>query len=87
MKKVNFKNFEVYVGIDKSATVVRDIRKDLANMIYTQFVGLVAHALAYKIYFSDGELELDEEECQLLLSFVEKMASPSLIDSMREALK
>ena len=87
MKRINFKQFEIYTGIDKAACVVSDVRKDLANMIYMRFVGLEAHALAYKIYGSDGELELSDEECRLLMSFVEHQASPSLIDSMRDALK
>ncbi len=86
MKKVNFKQFEIFTGIEKTSSFVSDIRKDLANMIYTRFVGLEAHALAYKIYGSDGEVELSDDECPLLMSFIEKQASPSLIDSMRKAL-
>ena len=87
MKRINFKRFEIFTGIKRTTSLVSDIRKDLANMIYTRFVGLEAHALAYKIYGSEGELELNDEECKLLLAFVEQQASPSLIDSMRNALK
>lgn len=87
MKKVDFTQIAIFVGIDKSASVVKDIRKELADMIYISFFGLEAHALAYKIYGSKGEIELDENECKLLNTYVEQQGSPSLIDSIREALK
>ena len=87
MKKVNFKQFQIFVDIDKTKSVVKDLRKDIANSIYTRFIGIAAHALAYKIYGSDGEIELDDDECKLLKEFTELEGSPSLIDSVREALK
>lgn len=87
MKKVNFKQFQIFVDIDKTKSVVKDVRKDIANSIYTTFIGIAAHALAYKIYGSDGDIELNDDECKLLKEFTEQIGSPSLIDSVREALK
>ena len=87
MKKINFKQFEIFVDIDKTKSIVKDVHKDIANSIYTSYIGLDAHALAYKIYGSDGELELDDEECKLLMQFAESHDSPSLIDSLRNAMK
>lgn len=86
MKKVNFNQFELFVDIDKTKSIVKDVRKAIANMVYTNFVGLAAHALALKIYNADGEIELDEDECRILLDCSEVAASPSLIDSIRKAL-
>ena len=87
MKKFNFTQFELFVDIEKTKSLVRDMHKEIANMIYVNFIGLAAHALALKIYNADGEIELDEDECKILLECAEVAASPSLIDSIREVLK
>lgn len=64
--KINFKNFPVYTAIDKEAVVQRDIAFIVSNGIYTNIPGIQAHALALKIYNSDGEIELNEQEASLL---------------------
>lgn len=81
MKKINFKRFEMYVGISRKETVVRDCREAFANIIYLNGSGVACHALAMKIYESDGETEYSEEEISLMNRFVESFGTLSLRDS------
>ncbi len=80
--RANFSKVQVYTGLDKSAIKVFDIREQVANALYTKGSGLACHALALKIYNAkDGEVELDADECRLLINFAENIFSPNVIDA------
>lgn len=63
--KVNFKKFPMYVSIRRDKTEEVDISEVIANTIYTQVGGVVAHSLAIRIY-EDGEVELTEKEAEII---------------------
>lgn len=42
-----------------------DVRKRLGNTLYYQSSDLAGSMLGQKIYTSDGEIELTEEECNI----------------------
>lgn len=85
MKKINFKNFGVYTGILKTKKDVIDVRKELADIIYTQAAGIVAHDLAFRIYKSDGEIEVNEEEAAIILRMA-STATGAFYDSVKDIL-
>lgn len=87
MKKINFNNFRLFTGIDHSRSVLLDVSKDLADLIYTNSSGIMAHDLAFRIFKSNDEIELSEEELNFLSQFVSKNCSPAFIDSVVENLK
>lgn len=62
MKKVNFKTLQVFTNFAKSKSFVLDTRESFADTIYQNFPRIGFHALAIKIYNSDGEIEIDERE-------------------------
>lgn len=64
--KVNFEKFEMYTSIRKDSTVLVDVKDTVANTMYTSMPGIAPASLAMKIYNSDGEVELTQEEVLIL---------------------
>ena len=62
MKRINFERIEIFVDIDKTRCSVENYKKDFANIIYQLGRGIEAHALAFKIFNSNGEIEYNDEE-------------------------
>ena len=65
MVRIDFKKLPVYTSIKKDVTEEFDASFLIANTIYTQVGGLVAHSLAMRIY-EQGEVELNEKEVELI---------------------
>jgi len=58
MTKLNFQQFRIPTGIDKTQYRTGDARESVANMLYLNVNGIRAHALAMKIYRSEGAARL-----------------------------
>lgn len=65
MVRIDFRKLPVYTSIRKDKTEEYDASYLVANIIYTQVGGLVAHSLAMRIY-EQGEVELNEQEVELV---------------------
>ena len=87
MKKINFKEFKMYVDFRKKHLVRRDIREAMANMLYTSANGAAAASLSMKIINSDGEIEMSDFEITALLDIANSNCSQNIIDGINEALK
>jgi hypothetical protein len=87
MKKINFKEIDVYTDISKTKSVKGDARKEFANLLYTSCDGIDAHSLAFKIYESDGEIEITEQQEAIILRLAEQRCTPAFIDGIRKQLK
>lgn len=66
MVTIDFKHFGVFTDITQTKKVNVDIRKTLADILYKEYDGIVAHNLAFRIYRSDEAIALNEEEKGLL---------------------
>lgn len=77
---------KIYTSLDKQDGVVQSLRKDFANLIYTEGRGISAHALALKIYNGDKETEYTDEEVAMIMDF-SKICSPCVIDAFERILK
>lgn len=86
MKKVNLKEFGYYADIAKRQLVKCDIRREIANLLYTKVQGIVAHNLAFSIYRSDGEIEIADDEAEILLRVFEHFMTGAFIDGLMEQL-
>lgn len=82
---IDFENFGVYRGIDRGAKDVMDVKRVFAEEIYNRGRGIAFHALALKIYNSNGPTEYTDEEFHLMQTFSEQCMSPLFIDSLRDA--
>jgi len=86
MVKINFKQFKIPLGIDKSRYQTGDARESVANMLYLNVNGIRAHALAMKIYRSDGATDYSAEEIKTLAEVADAYGTPAFIDGLREAM-
>lgn len=71
--KINFKEVKVPTSIKKEEFRSEDLRENLANAIYNNERDIAYMSLAMKIYNSDGEVELDEKETNLLKNFCKNL--------------
>ena len=84
--KVNFKQFPVYTSIRKDMVAMQDVSFLLSNAIYTNIPGIMAHAVALKIYGGDAEIELSDEESQELRRWAD-MFSGIIADSLKDYIE
>lgn len=81
--KANFKKFPIYMNIRKDMVQEQDISFILSNAIYTNIPGVMAHSVAMRIYESDGDMELSEEETMQLEQWA-GMFSGIIADSIKD---
>ena len=86
MKKVNFKNFKVFLSVDKLQFAHFDIRKQFSDLLYQFGSGMSAHLLCHLVFESDGEIEISDEQSDYLIEISKKHCTPSIIDSLKQAL-
>lgn len=86
MKKINFERIEIFFDVEKTKCSVENYKKDFANIIYQLGRGLEAHALALKIFNSNGETEYNDEECDMIRGYA-NMCSPAFIDAINKLLE
>ena len=84
MAKLNFENFTVPIGISGKNKRTGDARESFADMIYMNINGIRAHALAMKIYRSEGETEYSDDEVRLIKDVAYK---PNFIEGLRAKLE
>jgi len=70
-KKVNFKELPVQIELEGEAVKI-DVRKDIGNFIYQNSRDLGVLELARKIYHSDGEIEMSQQELTILKTLIEE---------------
>ncbi len=63
-----------------------DVRETFADMIYNNVNGIKAHALALKIYESEGEADYTDDEVKLVRVVAERLCVPGFIDGLNEQL-
>lgn len=86
MAKINFQQFRIPAGIDRSRYQTGDARESVANMLYLNVNGIRAHALALKIYRSEGETEFTDEDVRTLKEVAESYGTPAFIDGLNDCL-
>ena len=63
-----------------------DVRETFADMIYNNVNGIKAHALALKIYESEGGVDYTDDEVKLVRVVAERLCVPGFIDGLNEQL-
>lgn len=82
--KVNFKEFPLFTSIKRDKTEEVDISEVIANTIYMNVGGVMAHSLALRIY-EQGEVELNEKEVDLVMQVADGFVGV-LADSIKDKL-
>lgn len=86
MKEIDFQYFKIYTTVSRKVAQTVDVRETFADMIYKNVNGIKAHALAMKIYNSEGETEYSEEEVKLIRAVAEQWCVPGFIDGLNDQL-
>lgn len=84
--KIDFQHFNVYLSVTRKETRPMDVRETFADMIYNNVNGIKAHALALKIYESEGEADYTDDEVKLVRVVAERLCVPGFIDGLNEQL-
>lgn len=77
---MNFKEFKMYADIKHSKKLVVDVREQLADLIYKQSRGVVAHNLAFRILNAEGDIEMNSAENDVITSVL-NLCTPQFQDS------
>lgn len=70
MKQVNFKEVKVETSIDNFEVV--DLRKEIGNALYKRAESVSQDDLARKIYHSEGEVEIEDQDYAEMMQVIEK---------------
>lgn len=87
MSKVNFKEFPLYMNLQKTQVERVDIREQMSNLLYRYGDGIEAHSLCHLIYESEGVTELTPRQAEYLRAFAERFCTPSVLESITDAAK
>lgn len=81
--KIDFEHLKVFTDIAKTKETVTNVKVQIADAMYQNGFGIATHALAFKIYNSEGICELSDEEYKNLMNFVEQKCTPMIIDAFK----
>ena len=87
MVKLDFQHFKVPSGISGRDSRMGDARESFADILYMGASGIRAHALAMKIYKSQGAEEYDRTEVSLITRIADEYCTPAFIDGLRKQIK
>ena len=85
MIKTDFSKITIH-GID-GQPIEADFRKLLGNQLYMQGQNIEECELGKKIYFAEGEIELDEKECRTVVQFAQTHYSYIIRTALTDILK
>lgn len=83
MTRLNFREFELPLDVAGRNRRKGDARESLANVVYQNMGGIRAHALALKIFKSEGWEEYTDDEVALIRQATEKYCLPPFIDGLQ----
>lgn len=76
MKKINFKEFQIQENLFSNTKTTVDLREGFSNVVYKNSQGIKGLDLALKIYKSNGEIEFNDDELQIIKSVSEICVAP-----------
>ena len=76
MKKINFKEFQIQENLFSDTKTLVDLREGISNVVYKNSQGIKGLDLALKIYKSDGEIEFNDDELQIIKNISEICIAP-----------
>lgn len=82
--KIDFTKFKMFTDIAHTNTVEVNVKNDIADVLYKYGTGIAMNALALKIYNSEEEIDITEDEYNQILAIIEKISSPMFIGSLME---
>lgn len=87
MARIDFKHFPVYTSVNRKDKKVADARETFADLLYKSVNGIRSHALALKIFQSEGNTDFSADEVALIRRTAETYCLPGFIDGLYEQLE
>lgn len=84
--EIDFSKIEIFNGVAHRSCTVADLREQFADVVYSMGQGVAAHALALKIFNSQGAVEYSEEECRQIRQFA-RLCRPAFIDAIERIME
>jgi len=84
--KIDFDRIEVFTDLERTRCTVASLRKPLANALYSQGTGLACHALALKLWNTEGLADISEDEAAIITRLVDSSCAPAVIDAVKGLL-
>ena len=85
MKQLDFKELKVRIGIEE--TEVHDLRKEVGNALYRLAETVPMAELAKKIYYSEGVMEITDDDFDKMMDLFNGKFKRFIIDSINENVK
>ena len=82
-----FLMFPVKKNMSGTETTNTDIREAFADLIYSNVNGIKALTLAQKIYNSDGEIEFEDSEIEIIKTIADNLCIAKIVDSMHAIIE
>ena len=76
MKTIHFKEFQIQENLFFDTKTLVDLREGFSNVVYKNSQGIKGLDLALKIYKSDGEIEFNDDELQIIKNISEICIAP-----------
>lgn len=80
---IDLKKFPIFTNVKKNMMGDVDIKDNMANTLYMGGQGLAIHALAFKIYNANSEVDFSNQELDVLLS-ADHLFTCVFIDSLKD---
>lgn len=80
MKQLNFKQLNVEVGIDQYQK--HDLRKEIGNALHRASESVPMSDLARNIYYSEGDIEIPDEEFDEMMKLIKPGFKRFVLDSI-----
>lgn len=80
MKKINFSQLKVETSIDCFED--QDLRKDIGNILHRVSESVPMSDLARKIYYSEGAVEIPDDDCRTMINLLARHLKKFLLDAL-----
>lgn len=80
MRRINFKELNVEMGIDEFET--RDLRKEIGNAVHRGAMDIPIHDLARVIYYSEGPIDIPDKEYLEVMEIIKRSFAFLVYDSV-----
>lgn len=86
--KYKMEAVEVYTSLSKDSCQVVNLRKEIANLVYSRGngLGLQGLALATKLWNGDESTEYDEVEVKIIQNLVKENGAPCFIEAVNRVM-
>ena len=85
--KINLERVEVFTDVRNTQSAVLEMRKEIANAIYERGQGLACSVLAHKLYETQGEVEIDDSEKEIISRVAEQLLTPAACEGVMKQIK